>query len=358
MSAAEALVLAPVRARRRARWLLALAALALAAALASASLGSYPVSPRDAVAVLLSTLGAPVSVVDPGAEAVLLGARWPRVLLGGLVGSSLGVAGAVLQGVFRNPLADPGLCGVSSGAALGAVAALVLGGSVARWLPAGMAPHLVALAAFGGGLLAVWVVARLATREGRTSTTGLLLGGVAVSALCGAATGWLTFAATDAQLRSITFWSLGSLGGATWRGLLATLPVFLVPLALAPRLAAPLDALLLGEAEAAHLGFSVDRTKRLALVAAALAVGASTALCGAIGFIGLVAPHLARLLVGALHRHVIPAAALLGAALVLGADLAARCLVAPAELPLGVVTATFGAPVFLGLLRNSLRVAP
>jgi iron complex transport system permease protein len=343
--------------RRRGRWLLALAALAAASVLAGASLGSYPVHPRDALAVLLSALGVPVGVDDPAAGAVLLGARWPRVLLGALVGSSLGIAGALMQGVFRNPLADPGLCGVSSGAALGAVGALVLGGKVGEWLPAEVRAHLVALAAFGGGLLAVGVVARLATREGRTSTAGLLLGGVAVSALCGAATGWLTFAATDAQLRSITFWSLGSLGGATWRGLATTLPLFLAPLALAALLASPLDALLLGEAEAAHLGFSVDRTKRLALLLASLAVGASVALCGAIGFVGLLAPHLARMLVGALHRAVLPASALLGAALLVGSDLAARCLVAPAELPLGVVTATLGAPVFLVLLRGALRRA-
>ena len=358
MAAVDVLFNGARGARRRGRRVLALAALLLLTAALSAAFGSYAVSLRDAMAVLLRALGLPVALRDEGAAAVLLVARWPRVLLGSLVGASLGVAGAVMQGVFRNPLADPGLCGVSSGAALGAVSMLVLGGSLGASLPPWLAPCLVALGSFAGGVLAVLLVVRMASHEGRTSAMGLVLGGVAVSALGGAAIGWLTFIATDAQLRSITFWSLGSLGNATWTGTAAALPLFLIPLALAPSLARPLDALLLGEAEAGHLGFRVERTRRIALAVATLAVGTSVALCGAVGFVGLVAPHLARILVGAPHRHVLPASALLGAALLLAADLAARVLVAPAELPLGVVTATLGAPVFLALLRGVLRGAP
>jgi iron complex transport system permease protein len=344
--------------RRRSLWVLALAALVALAAALSAAFGSYAVSLRDAMAVLLNALGLSIALQDEGATAVLLVARWPRVLLGSLVGASLGVAGAVMQGVFRNPLADPGLCGVSSGAALGAVLMLVFGGALGPSVPPWLAPYLVTLGSFVGGVAAVLLVVKMASHGGRTSTMGLVLGGVAVSAIGGAAIGWLTFLATDAQLRSITFWSLGSLGNATWKSTAAALPLFLIPLVLAPTLARALDALLLGEAEAGHLGFRVERIRRLALVVATLSVGTSVALCGAIGFVGLVAPHLARMLVGALHRHVLPASALLGAALLLAADLAARVLVAPAELPLGVVTATLGAPVFLALLRGVLRGAP
>lgn len=344
---------APRRRGQARRGLWALGAAVLAVAVVCASRGSYAVPPGEVLAVLGSAVGLPVGAVDPQAAAVLLGARWPRVILGLLSGGALGVAGAVMQGIFRNPLADPGLCGVSSGAALGAVLAIVLGPRVAPLVGPAAGSSLVPLMAFGGGLLSSWLVARVATVEGRTSTAALLLAGIAISALGGALTGWLIFAATDAQLRLITFWSLGSLGDATWRALGATAPFFAAPLLAAPALARALDAMLLGEAAAAHLGFPVERTRRMALVLAALAVGASVALCGAVGFVGLVAPHLARALVGSLHRHVLPASALIGAALVPLADLGARTLAAPAELPLGVMTASFGAPFFLALLARS-----
>lgn len=340
--------------RSQARWrLLGLACAAAAVAVLCAARGSYPVSSLDALAVLGGALGLPAEATDRQAAAVLLGARWPRVILGLVSGAALGASGAVMQGIFRNPLADPGLCGVSSGAALGAVVAIVAGKQLAAWMPEALLASSVPLLAFGGGLLAAWVVVRVASERGRTSAAALLLSGVAVSALCSAATGWLIFSATDAQLRTITFWSLGSLGDATWRSLAATAPFLAAPLLAAPLLARALDAMLLGEAEAQHLGFSVERARRLSLAAAALAVGASVALCGAVGFVGLVAPHLARLLVGSLHRHALPAAALIGAALVPLSDLAARTLVTPAELPLGVMTASFGAPFFLVLLARA-----
>lgn len=285
-------------------------------------------------------------VLCPDAEllAAILTLRLPRVVLGGCVGAGLGIAGAVLQGLFRNPLVDPGLVGVSSGAALTASALMVLGGE------AGSTPPLLTAAAFAGGLVAAWSVQRLAQVNGRTLIVSLLLAGVAINATAGAAIGLLSYIATDAQLRSLTFWSLGSLGGATWERTLWAAPLTVVAVLALLRLSRPLNVLLLGESEAEHLGVAVESVKRRALLLAVLLVASSVALCGVIGFVGLVVPHAVRLLVGPDHRLVLPGSALLGAGLLLWADLASRALVAPAELPLGIVTASIGGPFFLALL--------
>jgi iron complex transport system permease protein len=224
----------------------------------------------------------------------------------------------------------------------------VLGGTLA--LPPLAQAAALPLAAFAGGLAATWLVYRLATRDGRTAVATLLLAGVALGAVAGAGTGLLLFLADDAQLRSVTFWSLGSLGGATWTALAGVAPLLLLALLVALALARPLNALLLGEAEAFHLGVRVERAKRMAVGVAALGVGAAVAVSGVIGFVGLVVPHLGRLALGPDHRRLLPASALLGAALLLLADLAARTVAAPAELPIGILTALVGAPFFLWLL--------
>ena len=281
---------------------------------------------------------------DPALVSALLTLRLPRVVLGAAVGAGLGVAGAVLQGLFRNPLVDPGLIGVSSGAALAASAVLVLGG--AAW----NTPPVLMAAAFLGGLTAAWGVQRLARVNGRTLVLSLLLAGVAINAIAGALIGLLSYVATDAQLRNLTFWSLGSLGGATWTQALWVAPLTVVAVLAVLRLARPLNVLLLGESEAEHLGIAVESVKRRALLLAVLLVASSVALCGVIGFVGLVVPHGVRLLVGPDQRLVLPGTALLGAGLLLWADLAGRLVVAPAELPLGIVTAAIGGPFFLGLL--------
>jgi iron complex transport system permease protein len=283
-----------------------------------------------------------------------LGIRLPRVIQGIMVGAGLALSGALMQGLFRNPLADPGLIGILSGAALMAAAAIVMGAPVILWLalPKTVMPFVLPLAAFSGGLIATLLIHQLARRNGETEIATMLLAGVAVAAICMAGIGYLSFLSDDRQLRDITFWTLGSLGGASWRSVLAT-AIFLLPvLAAAPLLANTLNALILGEREAGHLGIDVERHKKLIIAVSALAVGASVASSGIIGFVGLVVPHLVRLMLGADHRYVLPGSALLGAALMLVCDLVARVIVAPAELPIGVVMSALGGPFFLWMLRR------
>ena len=286
---------------------------------------------------------------------ILEAVRLPRTAMGLLVGAALGVSGAMMQGLFRNPLADPGIVGVTSGAALFAVAALALGGGVLAPLSIFFGVHFLPLMAFVGGLLNTWVLYRIATKDGSTSTTVLILSGIAVGALSMALTGLMIFVADDRALRDITFWSLGSLGGATPAKVLTTLPFVAVVLAIIPFVAKGLDALVLGDAAAFHMGVPVQRLKRISILAVAAACGASVAAAGSIGFVGIVVPHLLRLVIGSSHRYLLPASAIGGAALLLLADSFARTIAAPAELPIGVVTALIGAPVFLFLLlgRNN-----
>lgn len=317
----------------------------------SLALGPVSLPLGDTLSATLRLLGLPVTA-DASvqqAELILAQIRMPRTLLGLAVGMVLALCGVAMQGLFRNPLADPGLVGVSSGAALGAAVAIV-GGAAFGGLPEAFAPYLLSACAFVGGLLVTALVYRLGRRDGQTNVATMLLAGIALTALAGAAIGLFTYLADDATLRTLTFWNLGSLNGASyarlWPLLLATLAVALW----LPRRARALNALLLGESEARHLGFDVERLKRELVFCTALGVGAAVAAAGLIGFIGLVVPHLMRLLVGPDHRLLLPASALAGASLLLLADLVARLALAPAELPIGIVTALIGAPFFLYLL--------
>lgn len=323
---------------RRVTLLLALA-LVLVAAL-SLNVGAAGVRPLAVLGDWLSGIEIPLRE-----QVILFDIRLPRMLTAVLVGASLAVAGAVLQGLFRNPLADPGIIGVSTGASFGAVCAIVLGGL----LPLG-GMHLVPVAAFAGGWAVTLLLYRVSTRAGRTSVATMLLAGIALGALTMAGTGLLIARASDAQMRDLTFWNLGSLAGASWAKLAAAAPVMLLGLAAAPFLARALNALALGEGAALHLGIRVQRAKRLAILAVAALVGAAVAISGGIGFVGIVVPHLLRLAIGPDHRFLLPAAGLLGAALLLLADMVARVIVAPAELPIGIVTAIVGGPVFLWIL--------
>jgi iron complex transport system permease protein len=334
--------------------LLPLATLLLVAAmLAGLLFGPARVSPAGLLAVLADLLGLAPLPAEHARDAAILGViRAPRVLLAALVGAGLGTAGAAMQGLFRNPLADPGLIGVSAGAALAAVAAIVFGGGVFGAAAGLLGLWLLPCAAFVGGLGATLLMARLGSVGGVTSVATLLLAGVAVNALAGALMGVLIFMADDRQVRDITFWTLGSLAGARWAHLPVVLLLVGVPAALLCLLARPLNALLLGEAEAFHLGTRVEAVKRAAVVLAAITVAAGVGFTGLIGFVGLVVPHLVRLGFGSDHRLVLPGAALLGATLLVLADLIARSVAAPAELPVGVVTALLGAPFFLWLLRR------
>lgn len=280
------------------------------------------------------------------ARAILWDIRVPRVLLGCLVGAGMAVSGACLQAFFRNPLADPGLVGISSAAVLGTVLCLTLAAPVMAGAPALLVPF--AAVAFGVG--ATWLIYRMSRVGGRIRAVTFLLCGIAVNALVGAVVTYLVFQANDQQLRSVTFWMMGSLGHAGWREVLAAAPLIGLSIAALPWLAKPLNAFLLGEAEALHLGVNVEALKKGVVLAGAVSVCAGVAVSGMIGFVGLVVPHLVRLLMGTDHRRLLPGCALLGAALLVLSDLAARLLAAPAELPIGVITALLGAPFFFWLL--------
>jgi iron complex transport system permease protein len=281
---------------------------------------------------------------------VVVDIRLPRLVLGGLVGAALAVSGAVMQGLFRNPLADPGIVGVSAGAGLGAALFIVLGNAALAPVMALLGIYAVPLAAFAGGLVTTLLLYRIGTRGGITSVATLLLAGIALGALTGAMTGLLVYAADDQQLRDLQFWGLGSLAGSNWEKVLSAAPIILAMLASVPFLARGLNALTLGEAAAAHLGVRVQRLKNLSILLVAAATGASVAVSGGIGFVGIVVPHLLRLTIGPDHRYLLPASALLGASMLIAADTLARTIVAPAEMPIGIITAFAGAPFFLWIL--------
>ncbi|HEY0178373.1 MAG TPA: iron ABC transporter permease [Dokdonella sp.] len=321
-----------------------LGALLAAAALWSLGRGAMKLPPADVAGAVLRRLAHAAPAPN---DAIVLMLRLPRVLMALLVGATLACAGAAMQGLFRNPLADPGLIGVSAGAALGAVAMIVLGGALQ-----GLAGSTgTAFAAFGGGLAATALVHALGRR--RPGVAVLLLAGVAINAIAMAGVGLLTYLANERQLRDLSFWMLGSLGGVDWTRLAIVAPPMLVPLLLLPRMARALNALLLGESEAALLGFRPARVQRRVVCLVALAVGAAVAMTGVIGFVGLVVPHLLRMAFGPDHRLLLPASALGGASLLAVADALARTVVAPAELPIGVLTALVGGPFFLWLLLRA-----
>lgn len=329
-----------------ARWVM----LGLAAALIllcgfSLFVGATGVSP---VALMIDLIAG--RDIDLRARVVIVDIRLPRLALGLLVGASLAVSGVVMQGLFRNPLADPGLVGVSAGAGLGAILAIVLGGLLPPALGAAMGYALVPIAAFVGVWLSVMALYTVATRGGHTSVATMLLAGIALAALVGAVSGILIYLADDAQLRTLTFWGLGSLAGATWGKVLAAAPLMLIGIVGAPLLARGLNGLALGEATARHMGLDVQRLKRLAVLLVAAAVGAAVAVSGGIGFVGIVVPHLLRLSTGPDHRFLLINAALLGAIILIVADMIARVIVAPAELPIGIVMAIIGGPFFLWIL--------
>jgi len=344
---------------RRGVTLVTLTALLGVAALASLSLGAMQIGAHESLTILLHPLGFPLSgATNPVHEAVILAVRLPRLLIGATVGAGLAIAGAALQAVFRNPLADPALIGVSSGAALAAAAFTVLGSRLPFSSPALLASSLP-LVAFGGAWVAVDLVQRLGRNRGATSVARLLLAGIAINALAQALTGMLLFIATDAQLRSLLFWNLGSLGAAGWLQVAAAAPPMLAAVAALCRRGQALNLMLLGDDAARHLGVDVERVKRRVVLWATLAVGSAVAVVGIIGFVGLAVPHLLRLALGADHRLLLPASALLGASLLLVADVGARTLAAPAEVPIGIVTALLGGPFFLWLIvRDESMRAP
>jgi iron complex transport system permease protein len=329
------------------RMLLALVVVLMLTAMFSIASGATDTSVVSVAWALVSGQNDLISAVE---RVVILDIRMPRTLLGMLIGAALAVSGATMQGLFRNPLADPGIVGVSAGASLGAVTFIVLGAGALAPVAAFLGMYHIPFAAFIGGLVFTMALYRISTRNGRTSVATMLLAGIALGAMAGAFTGLLVFWADDEQLRDLTFWGLGSIAGATWIKVLAVAPIIIPILAFSPFMARGLNAMTLGEATAQHLGINVQVFKRVAIVMVAAATGACVAVSGGIGFVGIVVPHLLRLLIGPDHRFLLPACALLGAVMLLFADAIARQIVAPAELPIGIVTAAIGAPFFLWIL--------
>lgn len=271
--------------------------------------------------------------------------RLPRVLLAVLVGAALALSGAVMQGLFRNPLADPGLLGISSGAALMVAVSIV----VPLTLPVALALWWPMLAAFVGSLAVTLVIFTL-SRYRSSSLSRLLLVGIAINAVCGAAVGVLSWISNDQQLRQLSLWGMGSLGQAQWSTVLVSAAVILPAMIATQWQARRLNLLQLGDEEAHYLGVEVKKTQRILLVLSALMVAAAVAVSGVIGFVGLVVPHVMRMCIGSDHRWLLPGATLAGAILMLLADTLARTVVAPAEMPVGLLTSLLGAPWFLWLI--------
>jgi iron complex transport system permease protein len=327
----------------------------LAGALVASAIGELLIGPADiGIGDALLALWPWNEEMSPE-TGIVQAVRVPRLLLGLCVGATLGICGAAMQGLFRNPLADPAIIGVSGGGVLGAALIIVVGKS---WMPefhAMTGPYAVPLGAFAGSMAAIVAVYALSRLTNVTSATSLILAGIAINAIVEGALGYLNFIAFDDQLRELIFWRLGSLGRVTWESLPPAVLLMAAATLLMLRLATPLNIYLLGEREAAHLGVDVRSMRRQVIVLTALGVGAAVALSGMIGFVGLAAAHIIRLFVGADHRAVLPGSALLGAALLLFADLIARVAVAPAELPIGILTSMLGGPFFIYLLSRYRR---
>lgn len=329
--------------------------LLILAVLVAVQAGAVHIAPGAFLSSIAAGLGFSWGEHTDMQQAVLTVVRMPRIMVALLAGASLAAGGTAMQSLFRNPLADPSIIGISSGAALMAAVAIVM----THWANVvfgGWASTLaLPLAAFAGAVGTTFLVFGIAREGRRTNVAAMLLAGVAIAALTGALTGLLTFTANDAQLRSIVFWMLGSLGGADLNAVWVLLIAVPIPLIILLRMHKPLNALALGEDQARHIGVNAEAMKRRVVLCTALMVGATVALCGVIGFVGLVVPHMLRLAGGADNRFLLPASALGGAVLLVLADTIARTVAAPAEVPIGVITALCGAPVFLYLLIRGKR---
>jgi iron complex transport system permease protein len=331
--------------------LLLLLILLLVVVIISSCVGAVAITVPEFLSIIAYKTGISETMsFKPQQAAVLMNIRLPRVVLGVLIGAGLGISGAAIQGLFRNPLAEPGLIGISAGATLCAVLVIVLEVSFFTKIGGVIGFYAISLAAFIGACVTTFIVYRMSTRHGKTEITTLLLSGIAINSLALGFVGLLTYMATNEQLPVITFWSLGSLGGASWETVSGLLPFIIIPVVTLPFLAKSLNALTLGDAQALHMGINVVNMKRIIIVLATMAVGASVAVAGVIGFIGLIIPHILRMTFTADNRLVIPGSALLGAALLTAADMVARTIVAPAELPIGILTALIGTPVFMYII--------
>ncbi|MFY1671389.1 FecCD family ABC transporter permease [Plantactinospora sp. WMMB334] len=316
--------------------------------LVSAGAGQLHVPPGEVIGSLLHRLGLQLGELPthPNGEAALWNIRFPRLVMGLLVGAGLGVSGAVMQGIFGNPLAEPGVIGVSAGAGVGACAVIVFG-----WTFLG--PMTIPAAAFGTALVTTIVVYGLARRGGRTEVVTLVLMGIAVNAVASALIAYLVFLGDTAAREQIVFWQLGSLNGSRWVQVQVVAPLVLAGLVATWTLAGRLDLLALGERAARHLGVQVERLRLTAIVLTTLMVAAGVAFAGIIAFVGLVVPHLIRMAIGPSHRALLPGSAVGGALVLTLADLVARTAVDYADLPIGMLTALVGGPFFFWLLMRA-----
>ena len=335
---------------------LLLTVLLAASVLASAALGAFRFTPAEMFRYLLQAIGiSEPAATDALARNVFLHLRLPRVIVAGLTGAVLGVSGTLMQGVFRNPIVEPGLAGTSAGAAFGAALVFVLGERTTLAFTQPLGTLAVPLFAFIGSFLATMLVYRASASFGKVNVFTLLLAGIAVNAVCTAGTGFLSYFARDPQARNITFWNLGTFTTANWRGTIVIAVVFAISFAALSRHGKSLNALMLGEDEAASLGIDPSALiLRLIIINTAM-VAVDTAMVGVIAFIGLVVPHILRMLWSSDYTFLIPASALAGAFLMEVIDVIARFVISPAELPIGIITAVIGAPVFLWILLRQQR---
>ncbi len=325
-----------------------LGALLLLSLLSALFFGAYRLSATEILQTILKQSESPTSFL-------ILHIRLPRVLLAALVGAGLAISGASIQGLFRNPLADQTLIGVTSGAMLFAVTAIMLMGWGLLAFPEVVVPFVVTVAAFVGGLLTTFLVYRLSKQGGKTNVMTMLLAGIAISAFAAAAAGIFIYLSDDQRLRDITFWSLGSFNGSGWLQLIIAGPIILGGILLVLPYSKALNAILLGEAEAQYLGIRVEIVKTRVILLTALMVGVSIAMSGIIGFVGLIIPHFLRLLKGADYRYLLRSSALAGAIFLVVTDTLSRTVIAPAELPIGILTSMIGAPFFLWLLLRTRK---
>ena len=334
---------------------LGLAVALIAGIMLSAVIGQLAIGPTEVVGSLLRAIGIDTgwTPTDPIIESTLWVVRFPRIVMALVVGASLAIAGAVMQAIFGNPLAEPGVVGVSSGAALGAAAGIVLGGGIGA--VGGIGNWGTAALAFGGGLLATLLVYLVSRSNGRTEVVTLLLTGIAINAFAGAGLAFLLFAGNAASREQIVFWQLGSLNGSRWQEVAIVAGVSVIGLVVALVIAGRLNLLALGERSARHLGVNVEALRIGSIVLVALLTGAAVAFCGIIAFVGLVVPHIIRMAIGPSHRPLILASAIGGGALLVIADLLARTVIAGADLPIGMLTSLVGGPFFFFLLYRQRK---
>lgn len=336
--------------------LISLSICLVGATLFSLTIGAVSIPLKEVILIFLKRLDLYSSLgSEPMHEVVFNSVRLPRICMTLLIGGSLGISGASLQGLFRNPLVEPSLIGVSGGSAAMVVLVIVFGGTL--FLPdSGWVYDIVlSLAAFAGGIGATFLVLALSRKTGRTNVAVLILVGVAINALAGAVIGLAVFYADENQLRTFTFWTLGDLGGASWNKLAIVTPLLIITNGRLLLFGRSLNAFALGENDAFHMGVDTEATKRAIVILISLSVGISVSLAGMIGFVGLIVPHVVRISFFPDNRLVLPASMLGGALLLVVADIIARTVVLPAELPIGVVTALIGSPFFIALLIKAHR---